>query len=462
MLAEKSSKFVKRTIGLLLLILLLGVNPVQANSIYVDAGGPYEADVGEEIEFDASASSISDGSPIQVYYWDWNGDGQREGFSGPTATHTWHTAFEGEVRLYIFYPGGLGVAKTHVKVTGPDTELVVTLSSNADLHLFGPNNEHAGINYDTGFYEMGIAGASLQFVPDGPAGINPSETKLKMIPQIAVPLFSGGTYDVEIFNDNDGNDDFTLTVQGFVDGALVSEKVIEGSVVADESVIVEVDASYEDGELTLDVGEPSYSPELEADPDDIEVAVLAGGTHTEELTLKETGGVHWATGVSLLSSDLTNDVYTIPGAEIRFSENNFDIAPDGERTILVSIPVPDGFVGAVTGTLTVRADGDVSLEIPVAVRKAGAHAPVVEDGGPYLGVVGTPLTFDTTGSYDPDGEIEEYCWDWGLDGAPECTEDPTIEHTWDAPYVGVVQLSVVDNDGRTTTKYVAVTIVGAE
>lgn len=457
MLTEKSSTFMRRTIGPVLAVLILA-GGAAGGDIYVDAGGPYEAEVGEEIEFDASASFIRDGSPIQGYYWDWNGDGRMECFSGPEATHTWQSAFEGEVRVYIFHNGGVDWDKAKVKVTGPETQLVVTLHSNADLHLFGPSQQHVGINYDTGFYEMGIAGAIMQFVPGNP-GLTTQATsdKLKMVPQISVPLFEAGPYEVELLGTSDGP--YNLAIQGFVDGQLQTEQIIEGGIFDEESITFEVEASYEDGALTVETGKPTYCPELKVDPDNIEVVVLAGATYTVEITLSEEDGQRPISGVSLICSDLTNDAVTIKGMEIRFSRNNIDIDPGGEETVLMSIPVPDDFAGQVTGTLTVRCAGDQRQEIPVTVRQAGLHAPVCDPGGPYWGVVGAPVEFDAGGSYDPDGSIEEYCWDWDLDGTFECVEDPTIEHTWYSPYVGVIALRVVDDDGRTTTQYVPVTIV---
>ena len=456
MLTEKSSKILRRMIGLVLVV-LLGINSASANDIYVDAGGPYEAEVGEEIEFDASASFITNGCPIEGYYWDW-GDGHKECFSGPKATHTWHSAFKGEVRVYIFYEGGVDWDKAQVEVTGPETQLVVTLHSDADLHLFGPSQQHVGINYDTGFYEMGIAGAELQFVPGSPGVVTQATSdKLKMVPQIAVPLYDEGPYTIEMLGTADGA--VELCVQGMQDGVCVSETIVTSDIFDEESILMEVTACCEGGALTLDCSTLTFCPELKVDPDDIEVTVLAGATHTVEITLSEEDGQRPVCGVSLICSDLTNDAITIKGMEIRFSRNNIDIEAGGEETVLMSIPVPDDFAGQVTGTLTVRCAGDDSQEIPVTVRKAGLHAPVCEAGGPYWGVVGAPVTFDAGGSYDPDGSIEEYCWDWDLDGTFECVEEATIEHTWYSPYVGVIALRVVDDDGRTTTQYVPVTIV---
>ena len=76
--------------------------------------------------------------------------------------------------------------------------------------------------------------------------------------------------------------------------------------------------------------------------------------------------------------------------------------------------------------------------------------PVAEAGGPYSGVVGSPITLDASVSYDPDGSIVSYEWDWNNDGFyDEKTLSPTISHTWGTTYSGTVGLKVTDNEGLT-------------
>ena len=72
------------------------------------------------------------------------------------------------------------------------------------------------------------------------------------------------------------------------------------------------------------------------------------------------------------------------------------------------------------------------------------HAPVAIINGPSYGLVGEPLTFDGTGSYDPDGDSLTYEWDFG-DGTPnEYTE--IVEHIFTYPGIFVVTLTVTDDD----------------
>jgi len=59
------------------------------------------------------------------------------------------------------------------------------------------------------------------------------------------------------------------------------------------------------------------------------------------------------------------------------------------------------------------------------------------------------VTFDASASYDPDGSIVSYTWDFG-DGTPPITEnDPITYHTYTSYGDYTVKLTVTDNDGLT-------------
>jgi len=76
------------------------------------------------------------------------------------------------------------------------------------------------------------------------------------------------------------------------------------------------------------------------------------------------------------------------------------------------------------------------------------QSPVAEANGPYSGAIGSSITFNATGSYDPDGSIVSFEWDWNNDGIyDEMTTSSTITHTWGTTYSGTVGLKVTDNEG---------------
>lgn len=63
-------------------------------------------------------------------------------------------------------------------------------------------------------------------------------------------------------------------------------------------------------------------------------------------------------------------------------------------------------------------------------------------------VVGTSITFDASGSYDIDGEIVIYCFDFG-DGSPlYCNEDPILTHTYNKPGTYYARVKVRDDQGK--------------
>ncbi len=66
------------------------------------------------------------------------------------------------------------------------------------------------------------------------------------------------------------------------------------------------------------------------------------------------------------------------------------------------------------------------------------------DGEPYEAFVDEEITFDGSSSYDPDGEIVEWFWDFG-DGNYGTGE--VITHSYPAPGIYFVELLVTDDDG---------------
>lgn len=64
--------------------------------------------------------------------------------------------------------------------------------------------------------------------------------------------------------------------------------------------------------------------------------------------------------------------------------------------------------------------------------------------------VGQTVTFDAVESYDPDGEIDSYQWDYRGNGSIDnTTTNPVIEHEYAEPGLYAPTLTVVDDDGAT-------------
>jgi PKD repeat protein len=115
-------------------------------------------------------------------------------------------------------------------------------------------------------------------------------------------------------------------------------------------------------------------------------------------------------------------------------------ATDGLFNVTLTVTDDDGLTDSAATTATI----DPVLEPPVA-----------DPNGPYTGTVGSPVTFDGSGSSDPDGTIVSYDWDFG-DGSTGTGVSPT--HTYGAPGTFTVTLTVTDDDGLTDTASTTATI----
>jgi hypothetical protein len=87
--------------------------------------------------------------------------------------------------------------------------------------------------------------------------------------------------------------------------------------------------------------------------------------------------------------------------------------------------------------------------IVVDTGGSGNSPPVADAGdGPYTGVINTAVSFDGSGSSDPDGTIVEYNWDFG-NGQSGSGEKPSFVYS--TPGIKNVTLTVTDDGNRSNT-----------
>ncbi|GBC61319.1 hypothetical protein DENIS_2279 [Desulfonema ishimotonii] len=130
-----------------------------------------------------------------------------------------------------------------------------------------------------------------------------------------------------------------------------------------------------------------------------------------------------------------------------------DVPPDEYR---IHITTPDGYM-ADAETRTAVVSDQTPTEVDFYLRSLAP--PMADAGGPYAGRTGSQVTLDASGSDDPDGQIVSYDWDCNGDGIYEVTtSSPTVTHSWDSEFSGVIQLKVTDNDGLVSTDEASVEI----
>ncbi len=93
-----------------------------------------------------------------------------------------------------------------------------------------------------------------------------------------------------------------------------------------------------------------------------------------------------------------------------------------------------------------------SESLTVEVSFDGNYPPVADAGGPYDAEVGEKIRFDASESYDPDGSIVWYKWDFEDDGVyTHGSKKPYTYHTYLEEYEGVVKVKVFDDERKTDT-----------
>ncbi|MEW6379165.1 MAG: PKD domain-containing protein [bacterium] len=98
--------------------------------------------------------------------------------------------------------------------------------------------------------------------------------------------------------------------------------------------------------------------------------------------------------------------------------------------------------------------GEDALTINITT---GNVPPVADPGGPYNGVIGQPITFDGSNSYDANegaplnDSIVSWEWDLDGDGQYDDASGEIVTKTWNTPYSGNIGLKVKDSFGLSST-----------
>ena len=129
---------------------------------------------------------------------------------------------------------------------------------------------------------------------------------------------------------------------------------------------------------------------------------------------------------AFLASGSANDAQDGPLAVSNDAPTDFLL---GTTAVTFNATDSCGATGSDTSTVTIE-------------EEAANQVPTADPNGPYSAQLGDSITFDGSGSFDPDGDIVAYDWDFG-DGGTGTGVNPT--HTYSTAGTFTVTLTVTDD-----------------
>jgi PKD repeat protein len=419
-----------------------------------DANGPYNGTAGVAVAFDGSGSSDPDGT-IVAYDWDF-GDGNTGTGSAPT--HTYAAAGTYNVTLTVTDDAGATDAAMTTATIGAAPQDPVADPS-------GPYSGTAGfpVSFD----------GSGSFDPDGGAivsynwdfgdgntdtGVSPTHTYASVgsyTVTLAVVDDEGAVSAPEMATANiDVNQAPTADPNGPYSGVVGVNVMFDGTGSSDpDGNIVSYDWDFGDG-VTGTGASPQHAYAAEGVYDvtltvtDDLGAVSDPATTTADIVVGNLPPVSDPNGPysGTVGSPVTFDGSASSDPDGSIVAYDWDFG-DGNTGTGVSPSHTYAAGGTYTVSLMVTDDaGATDTATTTATIGEGNQPPVADANGPYSAEVGVPITFDGTGSSDPDGSIVSYDWDFG-DGTVETDAGPTPSHTYAAEGTYNVTLTVTDDAG---------------
>jgi len=230
--------------------------------------------------------------------------------------------------------------------------------------------------------------------------------------------------------------------------------------IAEENLVVEVENE------AVELGDNSPSIQT-ASPSSLTTITLSY-PKTGKLYNRNTLGEDKAI-LQLLKCCLVIDNNLEAGAtvDVGVDEVEFILYKDGQQVETKTDDIPDngglyncrfysssGFLGIYEVAAVAKSQGsevsrdEVNKVIYLHIGTSGNKDPVAVANFPVVEWQGAEIQFDGSGSYDPDGEIVKYLWDFD-DGTTSNEIQPT--HTFTTPKGYDVSLTVTDDEGATNT-----------
>ena len=179
--------------------------------------------------------------------------------------------------------------------------------------------------------------------------------------------------------------------------------------------------------------------------------IIAGESVSINITVKNEGDTSESFNVTVLCNKTTTKTYTVENlasSAIDFTTFNWNTTgiSGGTYTLKAEAKLSGETIAflddnlKIVGTIVIQ-------EKPIADFSYTPANPVVEQA----------VTFNASASYDHDGHIASYTWDFG-DGNITTITNPIIVHQYSTAGTHNVNLTMTDNDGLTTQKVIQVFI----
>jgi len=138
----------------------------------------------------------------------------------------------------------------------------------------------------------------------------------------------------------------------------------------------------------------------------------------------------------------------------------YDLDSGTDSTVDHEYTIPGNY----PATVRVTDDGSLTAtdSVLIAVTVGGNQVPTVDlSADPTTGEAPLTVSFDAGGSYDADGDIVKYEWDWEGDGNWDLDSglDFTVDYEYTAEDDYDATVRVTDDDGATATASVQITVV---
>jgi PKD repeat protein len=443
-----------------------------------DPGGPYASTEGEQVQLDASGSNSPDGEIVK-YEWDLENDGEYDiQTQSSTATHAWKDDFDGTIKLRVTDSNlkqAEATTTVQIRNTAPtveagqdktvETDESVSFTGSFtdpgdDTHTiiwaFGDGDTSSTLTTSHVYDSPGQYTATLTVTDDnGGEAIDILNVKVLTLTTLKLDLLPSCTFGSPLEIDGE----LCTPSQLIQDAQILIEYSVTGGNTWNDITMIPTDHEGKCHATWLPQATGSYI-----------IRAKYGGEPSRYLreTSRQTSLAVTPGEANSVFSVVSNSIITNLAFDSARETLSFTISGDAGTNSHTQIVIAKTLIPDITD-LKIHVDGDevdytytsdesrwtLTFEYPhsshsvvLSIQPTINQPPVAQTQQNIEGTQNSPLTFSASGSYDPDGSIAEYTWDFG-DGKTGNGVTPTHTYTAEGEYMAT--LTITDDQGATGT-----------